>query len=291
MKSPASSPDPSIPPHRFLHHDSHTAQPMSPPIAITVLSLCSDLAVAATAIAGLVLGTRAGLFRGAAAALLAVGTLILPLALAGPVADMLVGFEVPRRLALAAAHTLLVAGFFWAMRGLVSGTCGQPPRLPTMLDAIGGGVCGAVAGVVVAGTVLVAWSILPVPARLRLDPAGMWLDAGTTALTIFARCAADDEARTILLEGEPRGAGRDAGDRRASETFIDADGDGRHDDDEEYLDTDDNRVFTPRVLFRDVDGDGHRAIGLLERYRLGRWDRVIVVPDGIDGRRSRPPAP
>lgn len=265
---------------------------MCPPLAITVPSLCADLAVAATVSAGLVLGTRAGLFRGTAAALLAVGTLILPLALAGPVADILVGIEVPRRLALGTAHTLLLAALLWGMFRLVSATCGQPPRLPTTLDAIGGGVCGAVAGVVVAGTALVAWSILPVPTRLRLDPAAMWLDAGTAALTILARCATDDvDGRAILLEGEPRGTGRAAGDRRASETFIDADGDGRHDDDEEYLDTDDNRVFTRRLLFRDVDADGRRAIGLLERYRLGRWDRVVAVPDGAEGRRGRPPAP
>jgi hypothetical protein len=45
------------------------------------------------------------------------------------------------------------------------------------------------------------------------------------------------------------------------------------------------------VLFRDVDTDGRRAIGLLERYRLGRWDRVTVLPDETDGRRRRPPAP
>jgi hypothetical protein len=265
---------------------------MPPPIAITVLSLCGDLAVAATVTAGLVLGTRTGLFRGLEAALLAVAALVLPLALAGPVADLLVFLDVPRRLTLGVAHGLLVAVLLWGMLRLLAATRGSPPRLPPMLDAIGGGVCGAVAGVVLAGTGLVAWSILPVPARLRIDPAAMWLDAGTPALTIVARCAADDvDARAILLEGEPRGTGRAAGDRRASETFIDADGDGRHDDDEEYLDTDGNRVFSPRVLFRDVDDDGRRAIGLLERYRLGRWDRVVVVPDDDDVRRGRPPAP
>lgn len=266
--------------------------PMPPPIAMTVLSFCGDLAVAATVVAGLILGTRTGLFRGLAAAMLAVAALILPLTLAGPLADWLVCLEIPRRLALGAAHAVLVAALVWGVLRLAATTCGRPPQLPPTPDAIGGGVCGAVAGVIVAGTALVAWSILPVPARLRIDPAAMWLDAGTAALTIFARCAAADaDARTVLLEGEPRAAGRAAGDRRASETFVDADGDGRHDDEEEYLDADDNRVFSPRVLFRDVDADGRRRVGLLERYRLGRWDRVTVLPDEADGRRSLLPAP
>lgn len=263
-----------------------------PPLAMTVLSLCGDLAVAAIVCAGLVLGTRAGLFRGTVAAMLAIAALVLPLALAGPVADLLVVLEVPRRFALGTAHAVLVAALVWAMLRLGRATCGRPPQLPPMADAIGGGVCGATAAVMVAGTALVAWSILPVPDRLRIDPAEMWFDAGTAALTIFARSAAgDEEARAVLLEGEPRAAGRTPGDRRASETFVDADGDGRHDDDEAYLDADDNRVFSQRVLFRDIDADGRRAVGLLERYRLGRWDRVTAIPDENAVRRGLPPAP
>jgi hypothetical protein len=73
-----------------------------------------------------------------------------------------------------------------------------------VIDKLGGGLVGAVAGIVIAGTFLIACSIAPVPEAFRIDGSTLGYDMGTRMLRTFARCVEpNDTKREILLDGEP----------------------------------------------------------------------------------------
>jgi hypothetical protein len=77
-------------------------------------------------------------------------------------------------------------------------------RFAPLIDKLGGGLVGAVAGIIIAGTLLITCSIVPVPEAFRLDGSALGYDMGTRMLRTFARCVEPDDAkRAILLDGEP----------------------------------------------------------------------------------------
>jgi hypothetical protein len=60
------------------------------------------------------------------------------------------------------------------------------------------------AGFLLAGSLLVGWSLLAMPESFRLDVASLKLDAGSRLLGTFARCVeADPVRRAELLGGDP----------------------------------------------------------------------------------------
>jgi len=227
-------------------------------------------------------GFKQGLFLSTIAGLHALIALLGALGLAGAVADWLILAEVPRAYALP-------GGFFGALIVLAVGIrlavgAAVPPdtvRLAPNLDKLAGAIVGAVAGLVIAGAVLIGFSIAPVPPAYRIDGSKMKLDMGSRMLRTFVRCVAGDEAtRRLLLEGEPgtpldpaAGQGRPAW----SEPFVDANGSLTYDDGEHYIDTDGNGSFTKELKANDINGDGRRDVGLLERYRSGHWEGFIAV--------------
>ena len=262
-------------------------------IATAGLSWCGDLLVAAIVLGGLVMGARAGLFRGTIAGVSAFAALVVSLALGDVLAQRLVGMDVSPRVALGITFPLLLAAMATCMRRFVVELIPhESMRLHPLIDLIGGSAVGAAGGVVIAGIALVSWSILPLPPRFRIDPAAMTLDAGTTLLAVFAHCVTHDhEEASVLLAGESREAPGFPRRLRASETFVDRDANGRHDAGEEYLDADNNHAFSPRRLFHDANGNGRRDIGLLERYRLGRWDHVVSLSEHLEDEASLLAAP
>ena len=154
-------------------------------------------------------------------------------------------------------------------------------RFSTLIDKIGGVLVGGLAGAVIAGTLLVVLSALPIPAAYRIYGTQTKFDLGTQVLTIFAGLMEGDAtARRVLLNGEAP-ADDPASGLETSEVFVDANGnglfDGEGDGAEGYLDHDRNGSFTPRVAFTDNNGNGVRDIGLLERYRLGAWQKLRVL--------------
>jgi len=238
----------------------------------------------------------------------AVASAFFPLALAEWLARPLVGLEVPPHVAIGGSFiTLSAVAVACLQRAAAALIADNDCRMPRAADIVGGGLLGACAGSIIAGTVLVAWSMLPMPWPLHVAPVGMRLDAGAVVLRAFGRCLAEGrQPRDTLLQGEPltwkhpdharlrRDDNAAAGDEEppemvlASETFIDENGNGLHDTEERYIDADGNGAFSPRLPFFDTNGNRRRDIGLIERYRLGRWDRVSVLADTSAGTLSEP---
>jgi len=262
----------------------------------------------ATALGGMALGARVGLFRSTVACLAAIASLVFPLSVTAWLARPLASLDVPAHLAIGGGFLVLITAALAFTRRLAGALISEKSvRLHPAADRLGGGLLGACAGTIVAGTALVAWSMLPMPRPLRLASEGMTLDAGTAVLRAFGRCLSDSrQAREVLLEGEPLTWNRPAETRRlrhlpdaaaaeqapqiirASEPFVDGNDNGLRDGGDRYLDIDANGAFSPRLPFYDANENGRRDIGLLERYRLGCWDRVVVLAAPNVGPRPGP---
>lgn len=238
-----------------------------------------DCLVVTLVIGGMAWGSRAGFFRSTVAAIVALATFFTLLALWCPLTRWLTHMEVPSSIAPSVALILLLAATASAIRRLQRLTIPLTAmRLSREVDLVGGSLLGVVTGAVTAGITLVALSLLPAMAWAWADPQGVRLDAGAAMLTAFAQCAAADrEAAMTLLYGEPF-AGDVGSTSIASETFIDLNRDGWRDADEAFLDADGDHAFSPRLPFLDPNANGRRDIGLLERYRLGCWELVTMMP-------------
>lgn len=173
--------------------------------AASTLQRFGDLIVAGLVLALVAFGAQNGLFLAVLAGLQALVTLLVALAFADPLAALLVSFELPPTYAFPAAFGLLLIGTAVASRLAVGGYVpADAVRFAPVIDKLGGGLVGAVAGIIVAGTFLIACSIAPVPETFRLDGSTLGYDLGTRMLRTFARCVEPDGAkRAILLDGEP----------------------------------------------------------------------------------------
>jgi len=163
-------------------------------------------AMVAAAVLGMVAyGAQQGLFLAVLAGIHALVSLVVSLAFADRLATLLVSFEVPAAYSYPAAFGILLVGTAVAIRLAIGGYVPRDVvKLQPNIDKLGGGLVGAVAGIVVAGIALIACSIAPVPESLRIDGAKLSYDMGTRMLRTFARCVEPDEAqRQVLLDGEP----------------------------------------------------------------------------------------
>ena len=174
-------------------------------LAASMLQRFGDLLVGGVVLALLAFGVQNGLFLAVLAGFQALVALVVALAFADPLAAVLVTFELPPLYAFPAAFGLLLIGMAVATRLLVGGYVpAEVVRFAPVIDKLGGGLVGAVAGIIIAGTLLIACSIVPVPEAFRLDGPALGYDMGTRMLRTFARCVEpDDTKRAILLDGEP----------------------------------------------------------------------------------------
>jgi hypothetical protein len=174
-------------------------------LAASLLQRFGDLFVGGIVLALLVFGVQNGLFLAVLAGIQALVVLVVALAFADPLAAVLVTFELPPVYAFPAAFGLLLIGTAVANRLLVGGYVpAEVVRFAPLIDKLGGGLVGAVAGIIIAGTFLITCSIVPVPEAFRLDGSSLGYDMGTRMLRTFARCVEPDDAkRAILLDGEP----------------------------------------------------------------------------------------
>jgi hypothetical protein len=190
--------------------------------------------------------------------------------------------------ALPVSIGLLAVGGALAVRFAIGGAVGEETlRFSPLIDKIGGVLMGGLAGMVIAGTLLVVLSVMPIPAAYAIDGSQTKYDLGTGVLKTFARLIEPAAAaREVLLNGEgPAGGESPAGEAAAapetSELFVDSNGNGLFDGEGEaaegHLDHDGNSRFTPRVVFADRNENGVRDIGLLERYRLRAWQKLRVL--------------
>lgn len=270
--------------------------PSGPPLW-GIFAWGGDLLVIVLVLAGIARGARRGVFLGVLEGVAVAAGLLLGLTFAPVLARSCVAIDVPGEIALG---LVFLAIFLAPLIGLEFFLRRQQEgfaiRHDPAVDAVAGGLVGAMTVGLAAGGLLIGWSMLPLARGLGIDPAGMYLDAGRGVLIGFARTAEPNaSARRVLLTGEPWDGSHGTPDRAgpgegvavattASEVFVDHDEDGERDDDEVFIDADGNGSFSRAVPYIDLDGDGDRTIGWLERYRLGRWERVVSVPaDGAVG--------
>jgi hypothetical protein len=227
-------------------------------------------------------GFQYGFFLAILASLGAIATLLVAFGLGEAVASLLVAVEMPADYALPVSIGVLAVAGALAVRFAIGGAVGEGTlRFSPLVDKIGGVLMGGLAGVVIAGTLLVLLSAMPIPAAYSIDGARTKYDLGTRVLKTFASLIEGDAAaREVLLNGEAT-AGEPAGGPEASELFVDLNGNGLFDGEgeaaERHLDRDGDGSFTPRAAFTDANGNGVRDIGLLERYRLRAWQKLRVM--------------
>ena len=173
--------------------------------AASMLQRFGDLIVGGVVLALVAFGVQNGLFLTVLLGMQALVSLVMALAFADPLAAVLVTFEIPGVYAYPAAFGLLLIGTAVATRLAVGGYVpAEAVRFAPVIDKLGGGLVGSVAGILIAGTLLIACSIVPVPEAFRLDGSTLGYDMGTRMLRTFARCVEPDDAkREILLNGEP----------------------------------------------------------------------------------------
>ncbi|MFM8893753.1 MAG: hypothetical protein ACKOTB_19475 [Planctomycetia bacterium] len=174
-------------------------------LAAGFLQRFGDLLVAGAVLALAAFGYQNGLFLAVLAGMHALATLVAALAFADPLAALLVTFEVPAGYAFPAAFGLLAVGVAVAIRLAVGAYVpADVLRFAPGIDKLGGGLVGGLAGSIVAGIGLIAFSVAPVPDALRIDGTRLNYDLGTRMLRMFARCVEPDaQKRQILLDGEP----------------------------------------------------------------------------------------
>lgn len=245
---------------------------------VAEISLLADAFVLAVIAGFAFYGWQQGLFITTIAALQVLAAGLAALAFAASVAPLLESLGLSPDRSLPAAYVVVCAGSMLAGRLAVGAFV---PRdaigFARIIDTFLSAVIGGFAGLVLAGVILVGWSMMPLPdwARLRAD--GLRVDAGSWFLGSFSRCVQPaGPGRDVLLDGESAAdEGNEAG--RCSEPFVDGNRNGTFDEGERHLDLDGDGSFTPERSFTDINGNGRRDLGLRECYRLAAWKDLVVL--------------
>jgi hypothetical protein len=245
-----------------------------------VPSLVVDLAIAALVIGMAIFGRRDGLFVATIVGMQILVSFVASLAVSMAVAHMVRSDGVDPKITGWIAVAIYVIGFVASVSGIRLAVAAWVPEMAVPLtpwvDALGGAVIGAISGWLLAGSIVVGWSMasLPEPWRFRSDI--LSADPGESILRMFARCIEfDRKRRSTMLDGEAA-KGALEGPPYCSEPFIDANGNGMFDLGEPFIDVNRDGVFTPRQNYIDANANGRRDLGLVESYRLGAWNGVTV---------------
>lgn len=252
--------------------------------ASTLAQLCAGWAAVLPIAALAIYGWYRGAFLTALAGLQVVAAFLVAVALASPVSRFVESLGCPAAQSLAVAYVLVFTVVVVVVRLAVGAWVPEGAvRLAPLVDQAASVALGAAAGGVLGGAILVGWSMADMPAWIRLDNTHQPLDSGGRVLWTFARFAAADRASwPLLLDGDrPVEAGASVGSILASEPFADTNGNGSWDAGgtpdaagEPYLDVDGDGSFTRELAWADAGGDGRRATGVRDCYRLADWRRV-----------------
>lgn len=171
---------------------------------------------------------------------------------------------------------------------------------PPLVDLAGGGVVGALAGLIVAGILQVILAMAPLPDSMAFDHTKVGWDLGRGIIDLVGHCAPSmsAEERGIMMDGEPGFRPEKEDPAKAlppppvdpsqpvlekielpqwSEVFADVNWNQQWDEGEKYLDADDNGAFTWCLRSNDINVNKTRDIGLRERYELGPWVTVRTI--------------
>lgn len=239
----------------------------------------TDLIVLAVVVGMVAFGFQQGLFLAVLTGLGGLATLLFAFGFGELLGSFLMSVEVPAKYAFPVSFGLLGIGVALAVRVGIGAVPEGAVRFPPLIDKVGGAIVGGLAGMIIAGTLLLVLSTMPIPELYRIDGSQARFDFGTRMLRTFARFIEPKAAsRDIVLHGETSSG--EAGDGSVcSELFIDIDGDGTFNAEagERFLDHDGSHGFTDRAAFTDANGNKVRDIGLLERYKLGEWKKLRVM--------------
>lgn len=145
-------------------------------------------------------GWQHGLFQATLSGLQVLGSFFAALFLADLVAPLVSQAGVEDRYAFAVAFLVVLLGAILLIRVVAwAAMRGEQVRLAAFVDRIGGAFAGAAAGYALAGAVLVAWSMAPLPATFALEGARLRLDAGTPLLRAAARSVSDEDLGPRLV--------------------------------------------------------------------------------------------
>ncbi len=172
--------------------------------------LCGDLLVAMP-LAGLAMyGWQHGLFLSVIAGLQILGSFVAALACTPMVAAAMEALDCPQAHALGAAYWGTFLGSLLITRLVVGGFVPDgAARFAPIIDHVGGACVGTFAGFLLAGSLLVGWSLLAMPESFRLEVPSLKLDAGSRLVATFGRCVeSDPERRAALMGGDPAAATR-----------------------------------------------------------------------------------
>ena len=284
---------------------------MTMPIAGLMQSL-GDLVVIGLVLGLGFFGVSSGLFIATVTAMHALTTFVVALGFAQPFASLLVSLDMPPIYAFPAAFGILAVGIAVALRLLIGHYVrADAVEFEPIIEKVGGGLLGGVAGIIVGGTLLVAVSIMPLPESLQIDSTALRFDVGGGMLRTFARVAVPDQAqRKILLEGDAESTDGDGwklvatdeatgkqvypekplppdppADGSAppefvppppgmwSEPFADLNGNGDWDAGEPYLDLLADSAFTKAALFSPTSYPDHTYVGPKEGFFVGLQER------------------
>jgi hypothetical protein len=285
---------------------------MTMPVAGLMQSL-GDLIVIGLVLGLGFFGGTSGLFIATVTAMHALITFVMALGFAQPFAGLLVSLDMPPMFAFPAAFGILAVGTAVALRLLIGHYVrADAVEFEPIIEKVGGGLLGAVAGIIVAGTLLVALSIMPLPESFRIDGTALRFDVGSGMLRTLARVAVPDPAqRKILLEGDAVSTDGDGWKlvavdeetgKRAypekplppdppadgspppevppppppemwSEPFADLNGNGDWDAGEPYLDLLADTAFTKAALFSPTSYPDHKFVGSKEGFFVGLQER------------------
>ena len=253
------------------------------------------------------LGSRYGLFLATVWGLQALASVVAAFAITDHVDGLLMWAGMTNEFAMIWRQTIafvtsvvLVAIVIRLMVGgaIQEGATNYPP----LVDLVGGGVVGALAGLVVAGTLQVILAMAPLPDSMAFDHTKLGWDLGQGIIDLVGHCAPSmsSEERGIMMDGEPGFRAEKEDPAKAlpppqapvdpsqpvlekielpqwSEVYADINWNQQWDEGEKYLDADDNGAFTWCLRSNDLNTNKTRDIGLRERYALGPWVTVRTV--------------
>jgi len=277
---------------------------MSMLLADSMLQGSADLIT--FAIVGLLawLGSRYGVFLATVWGLQALLAVVAAFAITDRVDDLLVWagmtneFGVIWRQSIAFVTSLSVVAIATRV-AIGSAIPEQPTNYPPLVDLVGGGFVGAMAGLVVAGILQVVLAMAPLPEWASFDHSKVNWDLGKGIIELVGSCAAiSKDERAVMMDGEPgfkvekeeiqkpqQAAPVDPSQPvlekielpQWSEVFADVNWNQQWDKGEKYLDADQNGEFSWVLRSNDLNTSKTRDIGLRERYKLGPWVTVRVL--------------
>ena len=203
---------------------------------------------------------------------------MVPLTLALSFFDTLAGLLTQAKLTegqgcFAAFAVIFVGGWLGIRQAGVALLPEEGIRTYKLVDRLGGIAVGAFAGTVFAGGLLIAWSMVPLSAQLKIDVDQLKLDAGTKVIQEFealAQVVGDADKRFVLM-GEPAAAADAEEFEVAQEPYMDRNSDEQRGEDEPYVDVDGDHKWTEVLRYVDSNANGKRDMGILEMYKTGMW--------------------